>query len=71
MTHQLPLLLYFYFNTSFSNITLLPFSVFPFVRRQRHANPSPAQAVAQATEEDGHAKGAGQAGTKSAAGSHV
>uniref|UniRef100_A0A8D0AG98 Regulator of G protein signaling 11 n=1 Tax=Sander lucioperca TaxID=283035 RepID=A0A8D0AG98_SANLU len=46
-------------------------SVFPFVRRQRHANPSPAQAVAQATEEDGHAKGAGQAGTKSAAGSHV
>ncbi|XP_078121158.1 regulator of G-protein signaling 11 [Sander vitreus] len=46
-------------------------SVFPFVRRQRHANPSPAQAIAQATEEDGHAKGAGQAGTKSAAGSHV
>ncbi|KAA8587412.1 hypothetical protein FQN60_016274 [Etheostoma spectabile] len=42
-------------------------SVFPFVRRQRHASPSPAQAVTQATEEDGHAKGGGQAGTNSAA----
>uniref|UniRef100_A0A8C4GMN0 Regulator of G-protein signaling 11 n=1 Tax=Dicentrarchus labrax TaxID=13489 RepID=A0A8C4GMN0_DICLA len=33
-------------------------SVFPFMRRQRHASPSPAQAVAP---EDGQAKGAGQA----------
>uniref|UniRef100_A0A8C4EQW4 RGS domain-containing protein n=1 Tax=Dicentrarchus labrax TaxID=13489 RepID=A0A8C4EQW4_DICLA len=37
-------------------------SVFPFMRRQRHASPSPAQAVAP---EDGQAKGAGQAGTNS------
>uniref|UniRef100_A0A3Q3F6W4 Regulator of G protein signaling 11 n=1 Tax=Kryptolebias marmoratus TaxID=37003 RepID=A0A3Q3F6W4_KRYMA len=28
-------------------------SVFPFMRRQRHSSPSPAQAVAPATEEDG------------------
>uniref|UniRef100_A0A8C2XAP8 Regulator of G protein signaling 11 n=1 Tax=Cyclopterus lumpus TaxID=8103 RepID=A0A8C2XAP8_CYCLU len=46
-------------------------SVFPFMRRQRHSSPSPAQAVIQVTEEDGHAKGAGRAGTNSAAGSHV
>lgn len=46
-------------------------SVFPFMRRQRHASPSPAQAVAQATEEDEGAKGAGQAGTNSAAGAHA
>ncbi|XP_061790760.1 regulator of G-protein signaling 11 [Nerophis lumbriciformis] len=40
-------------------------SVFPFMRRQRHSSPSPAQA---ATHEDGHAKGSGgQAGTSSAA----
>uniref|UniRef100_A0A8C4EM07 Regulator of G-protein signaling 11 n=1 Tax=Dicentrarchus labrax TaxID=13489 RepID=A0A8C4EM07_DICLA len=43
-------------------------SVFPFMRRQRHASPSPAQAVAP---EDGQAKGAGQAGTNSAAGSQA
>ncbi|XP_041848189.1 regulator of G-protein signaling 11 isoform X2 [Melanotaenia boesemani] len=36
-------------------------SVFPFMRRQRHSSPSPAQA------EDGRAKGAGQAGSNSAA----
>ncbi|XP_056277384.1 regulator of G-protein signaling 11 [Pseudoliparis swirei] len=46
-------------------------SVFPFMRRQRHSSPSPAQAVIQVTEEDGHAKGAGRAGTDPAAGSHV
>ncbi|XP_042285636.1 regulator of G-protein signaling 11 isoform X2 [Thunnus maccoyii] len=46
-------------------------SVFPFMRRQRHSSPSPAQAVVQATEEDEGAKGAGQAGTNSAAGSHA
>ncbi|KAG8013951.1 Regulator of G-protein signaling 11 [Nibea albiflora] len=46
-------------------------SVFPFMRRQRHASPSPAQVVTQATEEDGHAKGAGQAGINSTAGSHA
>uniref|UniRef100_A0A665UYC1 Regulator of G protein signaling 11 n=1 Tax=Echeneis naucrates TaxID=173247 RepID=A0A665UYC1_ECHNA len=41
-------------------------SVFPFMRRQRHSSPSPAQAITQATEEDGRAKGAGQAaGTNS------
>uniref|UniRef100_A0A671UGJ7 Regulator of G protein signaling 11 n=1 Tax=Sparus aurata TaxID=8175 RepID=A0A671UGJ7_SPAAU len=34
-------------------------SVFPFMRRQRHSSPSPAQAATQA--EDGQAKGAGQA----------
>uniref|UniRef100_A0A8C5H708 Regulator of G-protein signaling 11 n=1 Tax=Gouania willdenowi TaxID=441366 RepID=A0A8C5H708_GOUWI len=28
-------------------------SVFPFMRRQRHSSPSPAQAATQATEEDG------------------
>ncbi|XP_014861694.1 PREDICTED: regulator of G-protein signaling 11 isoform X2 [Poecilia mexicana] len=39
-------------------------SVFPFMRRQRHSSPSPAQAGAQAAEEDG------RAGTNSAAGSH-
>ncbi|XP_061926192.1 regulator of G-protein signaling 11 [Entelurus aequoreus] len=40
-------------------------SVFPFMRRQRHSSPSPAQA---ATHEDGHAPGScGQAGTSSAA----
>uniref|UniRef100_A0A665UW95 Regulator of G protein signaling 11 n=1 Tax=Echeneis naucrates TaxID=173247 RepID=A0A665UW95_ECHNA len=47
-------------------------SVFPFMRRQRHSSPSPAQAITQATEEDGRAKGAGQAaGTNSAGGSQV
>lgn len=46
-------------------------SVFPFMRRQRHASPSPAQAVTQATEDDGRAKGAGQAGTNSAGASNV
>ncbi|TNN81465.1 Regulator of G-protein signaling 11 [Liparis tanakae] len=45
--------------------------VFPFMRRQRHSSPSPAQAVIQVTEEDGHAKGSGRAGTDPAAGSHV
>uniref|UniRef100_A0A8D3E5Y0 RGS domain-containing protein n=1 Tax=Scophthalmus maximus TaxID=52904 RepID=A0A8D3E5Y0_SCOMX len=30
-------------------------SVFPFMRRQRHSSPSPAQAVAQASEEEGRA----------------
>ncbi|KAG7227302.1 hypothetical protein INR49_000306 [Caranx melampygus] len=45
-------------------------SVFPFMRRQRHSSPSPAQAATQATEEDGRAKGAGQAGTNSAAASN-
>ncbi|XP_054889785.1 regulator of G-protein signaling 11 [Poeciliopsis prolifica] len=39
-------------------------SVFPFMRRQRHSSPSPAQAGAPAPEEDG------RAGTNSAAGSH-
>uniref|UniRef100_A0A3Q3D2W2 Regulator of G protein signaling 11 n=1 Tax=Hippocampus comes TaxID=109280 RepID=A0A3Q3D2W2_HIPCM len=39
-------------------------SVFPFMRRQRHSSPSPAKAV---TQEDGLAKGSGQAGTSSAA----
>ncbi|XP_047224173.1 regulator of G-protein signaling 11 [Girardinichthys multiradiatus] len=39
-------------------------SVFPFMRRQRHSSPSPAQASARAAEEDG------RAGTNSAAGSH-
>uniref|UniRef100_A0A3P9KP01 Regulator of G protein signaling 11 n=1 Tax=Oryzias latipes TaxID=8090 RepID=A0A3P9KP01_ORYLA len=34
-------------------------SVFPFMRRQRHSSPSPAQAVAQVTEEEGRHKGAG------------
>ncbi|KAI3375224.1 hypothetical protein L3Q82_021725 [Scortum barcoo] len=46
-------------------------SVFPFMRRQRHSSPSPAQNATQAMDEDGHAKGAGQAGTNSAAGSHA
>ncbi|XP_063742417.1 regulator of G-protein signaling 11 isoform X2 [Eleginops maclovinus] len=46
-------------------------SVFPFMRRQRHSSPSPAQVATQATEEGGNAKGAGQAGTNSAAGSNV
>uniref|UniRef100_A0A4W6BZL3 Regulator of G protein signaling 11 n=1 Tax=Lates calcarifer TaxID=8187 RepID=A0A4W6BZL3_LATCA len=40
-------------------------SVFPFMRRQRHSSPSPAQAVTQVTEEDGRAMGAGKAGTNS------
>lgn len=40
-------------------------SVFPFMRRQRHASPSPAQATAHPAEEDGHAKGAKKAGTNS------
>ncbi|XP_068196276.1 regulator of G-protein signaling 11 isoform X3 [Antennarius striatus] len=44
-------------------------SVFPFMRRQRHASPSPAQASNQ--EEDGHARGAGPAGGNSAAHSSV
>ncbi|KAM4729106.1 regulator of G-protein signaling 11 [Anableps anableps] len=39
-------------------------SVFPFMRRQRHSSPSPAQASTQAAEEDG------RAGTNSAAGFH-
>ncbi|XP_051943606.1 regulator of G-protein signaling 11 isoform X2 [Hippocampus zosterae] len=39
-------------------------SVFPFMRRQRHSSPSPAKAV---TQEDGLAKGSGQAGPSSAA----
>uniref|UniRef100_A0A3Q3FBI4 Regulator of G protein signaling 11 n=1 Tax=Labrus bergylta TaxID=56723 RepID=A0A3Q3FBI4_9LABR len=46
-------------------------SVFPFMRRQRHASPSPAQVVTHGVEEDGHAKGGGQAGTNSGGGSHV
>ncbi|KAI9541647.1 hypothetical protein NQZ68_028153 [Dissostichus eleginoides] len=45
-------------------------SVFPFMRRQRHSSPSPAQVATQATEEGGNATGAGQAGTNSAAGSN-
>uniref|UniRef100_A0A665UXL0 Regulator of G protein signaling 11 n=1 Tax=Echeneis naucrates TaxID=173247 RepID=A0A665UXL0_ECHNA len=40
-------------------------SVFPFMRRQRHSSPSPAQAITQATEEDGRAKGAGKKKKKS------
>lgn len=40
-------------------------SVFPFMRRQRHASPSPAQAAAHPAEEDGQAKGAKKAGTNS------
>lgn len=40
-------------------------SVFPFMRRQRHASPSPAQATAHPAEEDGQAKGAKKAGTNS------
>uniref|UniRef100_A0A8C5H665 Regulator of G protein signaling 11 n=1 Tax=Gouania willdenowi TaxID=441366 RepID=A0A8C5H665_GOUWI len=40
-------------------------SVFPFMRRQRHSSPSPAQAATQATEEDGRVKEAGQAGAVS------
>ncbi|KAM4557664.1 regulator of G-protein signaling 11 [Fundulus diaphanus] len=40
-------------------------SVFPFMRRQRHSSPSPAQASAQAAEEDG------RAGTNSAVGSQL
>ncbi|PWA17464.1 hypothetical protein CCH79_00011284 [Gambusia affinis] len=39
-------------------------SVFPFMRRQRHSSPSPAQAGVPAAEEDG------RTGTNSAAGSH-
>eukprot|EP00066_Takifugu_rubripes_P025706 XP_011614972.1 PREDICTED: regulator of G-protein signaling 11 [Takifugu rubripes] len=35
-------------------------SVFPFMRRQRHASPSPAQASARMAEQDGQAKRAGQ-----------
>ncbi|KAK2822050.1 hypothetical protein Q5P01_022115 [Channa striata] len=46
-------------------------SVFPFMRRQRHSSPSPAQAVTQVTEEDGRVKQTSQAGTNSAAGCHV
>lgn len=46
-------------------------SVFPFMRRQRHSSPSPAQAAAPATDEDGRVKQASQAGTDSAAGSQV
>uniref|UniRef100_A0A672YQF7 Regulator of G protein signaling 11 n=1 Tax=Sphaeramia orbicularis TaxID=375764 RepID=A0A672YQF7_9TELE len=46
-------------------------SVFPFMRRQRHASPSPAQAASQTPPEGGRAKGAGQAGTNSAAGSNA
>lgn len=42
-------------------------SVFPFMRRQRHSSPSPAQTATQAAEEEGLAKGAG---ANSAAGSH-
>lgn len=38
-------------------------SVFPFMRRQRHSSPSPAQAVFQSTEEDSRTKGAAQAGS--------
>ncbi|XP_053294560.1 regulator of G-protein signaling 11 [Pleuronectes platessa] len=45
-------------------------SVFPFMRRQRHSSPSPAQAVTQTSEKDG-AKEAGRAGTDSTAGSNV
>lgn len=41
------------------------------MRRQRHASPSPAQATAHSTEEDGHAKGAKQAGTNSSTRSNV
>lgn len=54
-----------------SSLCLFPLSVFPFMRRQRHASPSPAQASAQVTEEDGQAKGAGQGGSNSAARSNV
>lgn len=72
---QLHLILLYttFFVTTFYFLLLLPIpvSVFPFMRRQRHSSPSPAQAVAQATEEDGRAKQTGQAGTNSAASSHV
>ncbi|KAM6948155.1 regulator of G-protein signaling 11 [Aplochiton taeniatus] len=46
-------------------------SVFPFMRRQRHSSPSPAQSVAQATDEDGRGNGAGQAGSNLSTGSQV
>ncbi|KAF7223132.1 regulator of G-protein signaling 11, partial [Nothobranchius furzeri] len=43
-------------------------SVFPFMRRQRHSSPSPAQVVAHGTEEDERTGGVGQAGTNSTTG---
>ncbi|XP_016897582.1 LOW QUALITY PROTEIN: regulator of G-protein signaling 11 [Cynoglossus semilaevis] len=43
-------------------------SVFPFLRRQRHASPSPAQASVQVLEDRGRAQGAGQASSNAAAG---
>ncbi|KAM4605476.1 regulator of G-protein signaling 11 [Polymixia lowei] len=46
-------------------------SVFPFMRRQRHASPSPAQTVSKAKEEDGQAREEGEAGTNSATVSQV
>ncbi|KAF7666439.1 hypothetical protein LDENG_00106120 [Lucifuga dentata] len=44
-------------------------SVFPFMRCQRHASPSPAKAVTQGTENNGQFKEAGQAATNSGTGS--
>uniref|UniRef100_A0A8C8DSC2 Regulator of G protein signaling 11 n=1 Tax=Oryzias sinensis TaxID=183150 RepID=A0A8C8DSC2_9TELE len=46
-------------NISANSLQHLIMFVFPFMRRQRHSSPSPAQAVAQATEEEGRHKGAG------------
>ncbi|XP_070397872.1 regulator of G-protein signaling 11 isoform X2 [Nothobranchius furzeri] len=46
-------------------------SVFPFMRRQRHSSPSPAQVVAHGTEEDERTGGVGQAGTNSTTGARV
>ncbi|XP_074545618.1 regulator of G-protein signaling 11 [Halichoeres trimaculatus] len=46
-------------------------SVFPFMRRQRHASPSPAQAASHGMEEDGQAKGGGQAGSNPGGSSHA
>lgn len=41
------------------------------MRRQRHASPSPAQAASHGLEEDGQAKGGGQAGSNPGGSSHA
>ncbi|XP_061588965.1 regulator of G-protein signaling 11 [Cololabis saira] len=46
-------------------------SVFPFMRRQRHSSPSPAQATPPAQATATAEEGAGPAGANSAAGSHA
>lgn len=55
-------------NNSSSNFIFFffPLSVFPFMRRQRHASPSPAQASVQVLEDRGRAQGAGQASSNAA-----